>query len=256
MFRRDRDLLSSDKKSGGGVLVAVGIQHDSELIATQKHAEFEDVWVKVLLKGEVHIFVSVYIPPHFARKQSYEKFLNTVEQVINEFDTNLKIHIYGDFNQHDADFIVNDENESLLLPVVGENETLQLIFDRISQLGLHQVNSLRNDQNCFLDFLFTNCTEDFSVDKAEHLLWKNEKFHTAIEYSLVIDTKRSRPTDYELEYTYDFTKANFEQINSKLNDIDWQSLLKDETDINKAVDNFLSSLYGVMDKTIPKLKRN
>lgn len=255
VFRSDRDLSLSDKKSGGGVLVAVGVQHDSEQIITQKHAEFEDVWVKVLLKGEIHIFVSVYFPPHFAKKQSYEKFLRTVELVNDESHTNSKIHIYGDFNQNDADFIVNDDNESLLLPVVGENETLQFIFDGFSQLGLNQVNSIRNEQNCFLDFLFTNCTEDFSVDKAEYPLWKNEKFHTAIEYSLMIDTERSRPSDHEPEYKYDFTKANFELINRKLTDIDWQSLLKNEIDMNKAVDNFLSSLYSVLDSTVPKSKK-
>ena len=255
VFRSDRDLLATDKKSGGGVLVAISVQHDAELISTPKHAEFDDVWVKVLLNDESHLFVSVYFPPHCAKKSSYENFLNTAEQVINNLEPDTKVHIYGDFNQNSADFMVHEDNESLLLPIVGDNEALQLIFDKTSQLGLHQINPIRNELNSFLDFLFTNCTEDFCVDKAISPLWKNEKFHTAIEYSLFIDNKRSRPTEFEFEHIYDFKKANYDEISCRLTEIEWQSLLKEERDINYAVDIFMSSLYCVIDETIPKTRK-
>lgn len=255
VFRSDRDLLLSNKKSGGGVLIAIEIQYDSDLIETKKYKEFEDVWVKVTLNKESHIFASVYFPPEFAKKESYELFLNTAESVIKKMKPETKIHIYGDFNQNNVDFIADEDNESLLLPIVGENETLQYIFDKTSQLGLYQVNHIKNDQNCFLDLLFTNCTEDFCVDKAVSPLWKNEKFHTAIEYSLFIFLKRSHSKDYDFEYVYDFRKCNYEAIEHRLSNINWQSLLKDDQDINKAVDAFYYLVYNLFDEFVPKTKK-
>ena len=255
VFRSDRDLLLTDKKSGGGVLVAVKTKFDAELVPTMKYKEFDDVWVKTVLNGQCHIFASVYFPPQFAKKQYYELFLETANSVICNSDPEIKIHIYGDFNQKDADFIKDCDNESLLLPIVGDNEALQQIFDTTSQLGLYQVNAIRNELNCFLDLLFTNCTEDFSVDKAVDPLWKNEKFHTAIEYSLNIDSTRSRPNDSEFEYVYDFKKANITEIDRKLSAVDWQSLLRGKEDIEKAANTFLSLLYEIINDTVPRTKK-
>ena len=82
--------------------------------------------------------------------------------------------------------IPDSENDSILLPVVGDNETLQLIFENIAFLGLNQVNHVKNLQNRYLDFLLTNTHEDFCVYESVSPLWKNEAFHTAIEYSIFV----------------------------------------------------------------------
>uniref|UniRef100_A0A8D8FQ40 (northern house mosquito) hypothetical protein n=1 Tax=Culex pipiens TaxID=7175 RepID=A0A8D8FQ40_CULPI len=109
-------------------------------IVTEKHFQFEQVWAKATIAGQVHIFASVYFPPDHANKQSYELFFKTVEIITSKMEPEVKLHIYGDFNQSKVEFISDQENEAILLPVIGENETLHFLFDNIANYGLFQIN--------------------------------------------------------------------------------------------------------------------
>ena len=253
VFRDDRDLYLSDKKSGGGVLVAIDANFDAELITSEKFKEFEHVWVKALIAGETHIFASVYFPPLHADKKSFEKFFGDVEKILDNFKPETKIHLYGDFNQRTADFIVDEDNESILLPVIGENQTLQYFFDEISKFGLNQINNVKNKQNCYLDLLFTNITEDFCVSSASMPLWKNETFHIAIEYSHYIQQQTSS-NDWQYEEIAEYSKANLPEIKRRLNSINWQTLLGNEKIIDKAVDQFYVAFKRILDDCIPRKK--
>lgn len=121
--------MLTQRMSGDGVLVAICRKFNSELVVSTKYEEFEHVWVKTQIAGETHVFASVYFPPDQACKSSNELFFQTGEEIILRFTPEIRMHIYGDFKKRDADFICDSENESILLPVVGENETLQLIFE-------------------------------------------------------------------------------------------------------------------------------
>lgn len=151
VFRNDRDLTSSGKKSGGGVLVAIRVGHDAEKIDSKLFVEFEHVWAKAKIANETHIYASVYFPP-LSPISSYEAFFKNAEQIISSLEPEIKIHLYGDFNLGTVDFMVDDENESILIPIVGESEKLQIIFDNMNSLGLNQINHVKNNNNRFLDF--------------------------------------------------------------------------------------------------------
>lgn len=148
VFRDDRDIHLSQRKSGGGVLIAISSKFNSEQISSSKFKEFEHVWAKAQIAGETHVFVSVYFPPDHANRTTYEAFFQNAEIILSDFSPEVKVHIYGDFNQRNADFIPDIDNEDILLPVVGENETLQFIFDKIASLGFNQINHVKNQQNC------------------------------------------------------------------------------------------------------------
>lgn len=87
--------------------------------------------------------------------------------------------------------------------VVGDNKTLQLIFDKTANLCLNQINHVKNQQNCYLYFLFTNIYEDFCVSESLNPLWKNEAFHTAIELSIFIHGHQN-PNDFEYEEVFEY----------------------------------------------------
>lgn len=70
--RYDRNLLHCKKKSGGGVLIAINTDFTSEEIVTFRHKEFENIWAKALINGEMHILSSVYFSPQHANKHSSE----------------------------------------------------------------------------------------------------------------------------------------------------------------------------------------
>lgn len=256
VFRDDRDLTRSGKKSGGGVLVAIDAKYGAEQIESQKFDEFEHVWAEALIAGETHIFASVYFPPSHSNKQTFEKFFGSVEKIISNIKPESKIHIYGDFNQRTADFIVDEDNESLLLPVVGQNETLQYFFEEISKFGLYQVNNVKNRQNCYLDLLFTNVTEDFCVSSAPFPLWKNEAFHTAIEYSQFFHThQNNNNNDWEYEEVLEYGKANIAEIKRRLGSLNWRTVLGNELEVDSAVDKFYRLLHEILDVCVPTKRR-
>lgn len=254
VYRDDRNYQLSEKKSGGGVLIAVSTKLNSEIITTRKVKEFEHVWTKVLISRETHIFVSVYFPPNHARKDIYDKFFSMAEEIIACLPPEVKVHIFGDFNQRSADFIPDMEKENILLPVVGENETLHFIFDKISNLGLNQINHVKNQQNCYLDFLLTNIYEDFCVSESLVPLWRNEAFHTAIEYSLFIHDN-IRPVDCDLEEFFDYQAANYSHIRNKLSIIDWQTILTNEGNVERATEVFYNKLFKIIKEEVPIKKR-
>lgn len=254
VFRNDRDCQTSEKKSGGGVLIAVSTLFSAEIIETTKFKEFEHVWVKAHIAGETHVFVSVYFPPKNARKIVYEKFYNIVEHVIGGFPPETKVHIYGDFNQRDIDFFPDVDNESILLPIFGENEALQFICDTSASLGLNHINHVKNQQNCYLDLLMTNTDEDFCVVESLTPLWENELFHTAIEFSLFVHGN-NRPKDCDFEEVHDYRSANYDNIRQKINQVSWQNVLRNEENVESAVKMFYKILNEIIHDDIPLIKR-
>ena len=254
VYRDDRDLLLSHRMSGGGVLVAVSFKFNSELLLLSKFKEFDHVWVKTEIDGETHIFASVYFPPDQACKPTYETFFQAAEDIMSSFPPEYKVHIYGDFNQRNADFLPDSDNDSILLPVVGDNETLQLIFENIASLGLNQVNHVKNQQNCYLDFLLTNTYEDFCVYESISLLWKNEAFHTEIEYSIFIH-KTHNSSDCDYEYICDFKEANYAEIRNALCGTNCQSILNNQVNIECVVDAFYKILMNIIQGKVPLVKK-
>lgn len=254
VFRDDRDPHLSGKESGGGVLVAIDVKFDAELIPSGKFKEFDHVWVKAVIASETHIFASVYFPPLQSNKQNFEKFFGDVEKILSNLEPETKIHIYGDFNQRTTDFIADEDNETILLPIVGENLTLQYFFEEISKFGLNQINHIKNSQNRYLDFLFTNLTEDFCVSRANFPLWRNEVFHTAIEYSQFV-YERQMHNDWEYEEVYEYGKANLPEIKRRLNFINWQTLLGSISVMDQAVDQFYCLVHDILDDCVPKKRR-
>ena len=253
VYRNDRNYQLSEMKSGGGVLIAVSVDFNSALIDTIQFKEFEHVWVKAELAGETHVFVSVYFPPNNARNEIFEKFLHVVENIASKLLPEVKLHIYGDFNQRNIDFIPDIDNHSILLPIIGENETLQLLFDKTSSLGLNQINHVKNGQNCYLDLLMSNISEDFCVTNSLQPLWKNEVYHTAIEFSLFVHVNK-RPDEYEFEDVFDFQSANYDELKHKLNSINWQDVLFEDGNVDSAIENFYNILSDLFISEIP-LKR-
>lgn len=80
----------------------------------------------------------------------------------------------------------DSENENILLPVVGDNETLQLFFDKMAILGLNQINQIKNQQNSNMDYLLTNIDEDFCV--IESLIANTKHIRTTKKNTMTMST--------------------------------------------------------------------
>lgn len=183
VFRCDRDRLVL--QHGGGVLVAVKRTYQCErLVVDYTDREFQQVWTKVHLSdGQIHVFAAVYFSVK-SKKEQYERFFQCAEQIMGGLPSEVKVHIYGDFNQKSIMFRKNPTNRCLLMPDLSvTNSTATFIYIRMLQLGLHQVNHVKNQRGRFLDLLLTNCTRNIKIQEALNPIHeKSEVDHTAIEY--------------------------------------------------------------------------
>uniref|UniRef100_A0A0R3Q9H7 Reverse transcriptase domain-containing protein n=1 Tax=Brugia timori TaxID=42155 RepID=A0A0R3Q9H7_9BILA len=85
-------------------------------------------------------------------------------------------------------------------------------------------------------------------------LWKNEAFHTAIEFSIFVH-KNQRPNDCEFEEVSEYHKANYENIKRRLCSVDWQTILRNEGNVEIAVDCFYNILYQIIHVEVPRKKK-
>lgn len=101
-YRNDRSPLTSVKKSGGGVLVAVHSDFPSvELTSSVDNVEHLSVGVD--LSGSKLLLGAVYIPPSCA-SDVYSSYRDAVEEVCSSIDHNTVVVIAGDFNQPSIDW--------------------------------------------------------------------------------------------------------------------------------------------------------
>ena len=104
----------------------------------------------------------------------------------------------------------------------------------------------------YLDLLFTNIHEDFCVTESLCPLWKNEAYHTTIEYSLFVQ-ENNRPDEYEYEEEFQYHSANYNTIKHRINAIDWQSILKNEENVENSMDVY-KLLFRIVSDEVPLKK--
>lgn len=85
-------------------------------------------------------------------------------------------------------------------------------------------------------------------------LWKNEAFHTAIELSIFIHGHQN-PNDFEYEEVFEYQKANYVNIKRRLDNINWQSTLRNEGNVENAVNLFYNIIFKIIHDEVPKKKK-
>lgn len=94
VFRRDRSSTASDRRDGGGVLIATRCDLEVALMPGLC-SDAEDLWVSVTCRDGCFLLCCVYLPPGDVR--AFECFLSALESVsVNHPDSTILI--CGDFN--------------------------------------------------------------------------------------------------------------------------------------------------------------
>ncbi|CAD6227956.1 GSCOCG00012025001-RA-CDS, partial [Cotesia congregata] len=95
LFRKDRDKNTSERKRGGGVLIAVKKNITAELIETDSD-HIEQIFVKVKCKEGDVIIGCVYLPP-LSPLDIYNSHTNTISYLHEKYNK-CKLIIIGDYN--------------------------------------------------------------------------------------------------------------------------------------------------------------
>lgn len=89
-YRCDRTKNTSNKESGGGVLISVNQKYNSELILSGEQNDCEQIWIKMGNKKKKLFLGVLYIPPNSC-EAIYEKHLKLVKMVCDLADIDTTI---------------------------------------------------------------------------------------------------------------------------------------------------------------------
>ena len=152
-------------------------------------------------------------------------------------------------------YIVGDFNFPGIKPLnwttgIADNPLEQSFISLFSNLGLHQcINEPTHYKGNTLDLLLTNNPPSIGNTsvKSEHSLCSSD--HLPILFNIKSNVKRKKSNKRKIP---NFKKANWDDLNHELSEINWTSLLSSH-DIEICWDSFKSKLTEVSNKHIPSI---
>lgn len=152
MYKCDRSPANSNKKIGGGTLIAVKINISSSLVILESINE-ED-WVKLCLGDKKFFICCIYFPP-LASLSKYHAFLDSLSAVSSSSDFDDNLFVFGDFKLPNLQWIGNDEDNTLdATNFLYERD--ECIIHGTAEHFLNQINFVKNKNNRLLDLIFVN----------------------------------------------------------------------------------------------------
>lgn len=245
VYRSDRNSEVSSKSRGGGVIVLVHKSLQSQLVPVASPSKsYELLFVKVQLQGEALLFACSYIPPS-SPLDVYVEHCNVVEHVCVTVP-HSRAFLLGDYNLNTASWS-SDEECSLIVSCPLSSPAIH-VSETYNSLSLHQVNTLPNDHNVYLDLLFSN-DSSISTERAHDLLLPNNFHHVAFFFNVVVKPHVEFLTS-NLN-VLDYKKCKIDDLKLYLKKADWNSVFG-HTDLEVVVDSFYNVLLTGIELTTPR----
>lgn len=235
VFRRDR----SENKRGGGVILAFK-KHLTVVERKDWESNAEDLWVTVITKNLKRInLCCVYIPPGANHSRNTYDFMDKLcELRALHHDDNFLIA--GDFNLPLINWSISNDN-IMKITNSHQSEIISKISDTLSFNELSQYCTFPNNNHKFLDLVFSSFPVIVS-HTSQHLI-PECKYHKSI--IIDISTEIDLPMVNNKRTINLFKKANYENINNALNNIDWDAEFS-----NLTTDIAINRFYDILDKII------
>ncbi|XP_055543788.1 uncharacterized protein LOC129729304 [Wyeomyia smithii] len=252
-FRCDRGPQNSQKKTGGGVLIAVRCSLKPRQIVDAAWNNLEQVWVSVQLSGRKLYICVVYFPPERTRdKQLIDTHIQSVLAIHDRVKRCDEIVVIGDFNLPNlywapkrSGFLYPDPDRS------NYHACALNLLDGYNAAMLEQINNNVNENGRCLDLCFVS-TRDIAprLTFAPAPLVKTVSHHPA----LLLDFDEQNSLDYQepvQQPRYDFKRTDYDGLLEALLIFDWANNLN-PTDVDMAVDDFLSIVTGMIARFVPR----
>ena len=155
VHRNDRDLSQSNKRGGGGCLIAIKSNISAiRMNQWERELPFENVWLAInQKKSNKKLFVNVvYIPPN-TKHDSYSLYFDHYSNIVCNAKPDSEFLILGDFNISTISWI-NIGSHCMALTHEGRIATDLLNTLEIS--GLNQTNHITNSNGRILDLVLSN----------------------------------------------------------------------------------------------------
>ena len=221
IFRVDRSPAShpSDptnqnlyKRNGGGVLIAVRVDLDVSSKIVKLKCSAEILTLKITVDKKVFYFCTCYrvgtlgLPNH----AEIDQYLKSLYSLDKKF---VKVFFIGDLNLHNTNWSTFDSS----------CQVEQHFLNTFSNLGMSQLITVpTHDRGNILDVLFTN-SEQSIINL--NVLDKNsivKSDHFPIMFGINMNVRKKKPVKRKI---FNFKRANWENLNKDLYEIDWNNLL-------------------------------
>ena len=143
---------------------------------------------------------------------NYQEIVNALQKLPSK-NRLKKFFFVGDFNLSSTNWVTN----------LSTHSTEQMFLDAFIRLGLLQcILKPTHVKNSILDIVLTNSDNYISNIKllSDHEACKSDHFAITLEIKLRIERKKPIKTK-----SFNFKQANWEQLNTDLNNINWISFL-------------------------------
>lgn len=244
MYRLDRNLATSQKKGGGGVLIGVRKDLKSKLIKANDN-NIEQIFVLIEILKYKYIIGACYIPPK-SDISVYEAHCGMLEGLLGRYP-DCKLILAGDYNLSDA--VWSDSGAFVDCP---PGSPAGAVHSSFSFLNLNQVNRIPNNNGVFLDLVFSNLLGVGVSVACDKLL--DDSYHH-ISYNIEIPVVQDKKLKCNVQY-YDFRNANLLAINNFFASLDWDAMLSG-CDVSVACERLYDCIYYALDLFVPvKTYRN
>lgn len=236
VYRCDRSVATSDKLSGGGVLVAVNVDIPSLLLPTPD-LFFEQVFVSCVISSHRFLIGCTYIPPN-QPASVYSDYCDSVDEVISSTGYSEKVLLLGDFNIPDVDW---SSEETLHV-----KESSRYLWNLASTHNLKQINAVHNSRGVCLDLVFSSVSTSV-ISAAADVLVIEDRHHPALSFSLFLsDSAYSR--HYRL--ILDYRRTNLDAIFHSLQGLTFP-VLDQAVDIDNYFTDFCLHLKRLVEQYTP-----
>lgn len=245
VHRKDRQYEQLSCSRGGGSLIAVRNCFKTIDLPSSNSLLFDDVWSEIILMERNPLIVcGVYFPP-CSISDAYDEFATTVERYKAKFE-NSRFIIAGDFNLPDIQW---QFDECVMFPLIISPKRAENFIESFTYMELFQRNGISNIQNRILDLIFSDYSTEFTVMGSEEILSKIDALHPP----LVISFQTVLDTEYIEDYpeVYNFSKANYNDLNHFLYSLDW-SFLHTCSNVDDVVEQFYEKLFIAIELYVPK----
>jgi hypothetical protein len=231
LFRLDRNRL------GGGVAIYIKNNFSCKRRLDLEHPRTESIWVELLFNNHKLLISSNYRKPN-QNADDVLLFLNNLQDSVDKAtdDNSYATILLGDFNDRCKSWHTNHEHSELknkLKDLLSLNNLKQLIDDPTREDNL-------------LDLIITDAPNYFLNSGVIPSLPNLD--HDAVFGTLKFAYRNSGSYTRHL-WLYD--RANFVELNNKLSNVTWKTVINNEEDLNEAVHYMTSEILLHAKSTIP-----
>jgi len=228
VFRRDRP------DGYGGVLVAVRSELRCQRVFSPLFEELDFIALKIQLHGIAIYITCSYIPPR-SDDATYARHCQSILFLFNALGPTDGLVVCGDFNIPNARWEVEDNAWSTALMSVGACSLL----DSLIEIGLNQINKVRNSIGRLLDLVLVNNNFTSLVSRAAPMSFPEDMYHPPLSFS--VETLLYVPKSTNAKQVYRYKDTDFMRLRDMLNSINWSNLFQ-----NKIMDTAVMLFYEVV----------